>query len=224
MRRLRLNISTELLEHMHPADLADIVEDLSPEDREAIMSSIDSETAADALTEVDPDIQASILESLTPKPRRISWRRCRPIRLPTLGELDEKASETFSRDGNEPQEEVRELLEFHEDSAGGMMVWYLASRSSSVADAIQAMRGSRSARQLNTIFLVDDMGMLQGAVPVARLFCMKNRASSDSRSRPAFRSCNGIVAQTELFDKYNLLTLPVTDDEGNWPASSPWTM
>src|SRR3954471_6509899 len=63
-RRLRLNISTRLLEEMHPADLADIVKELSPDDREAIFESIDSEVAADTLSEVDPDIQASILESL----------------------------------------------------------------------------------------------------------------------------------------------------------------
>ena len=36
-RRLRLNISHDALEKMHPADLADIVEELSPEDREAII-------------------------------------------------------------------------------------------------------------------------------------------------------------------------------------------
>ena len=63
-RRLRLNISNRLLEGMHPADLADIVEDLSPKDRESIFENIDSEVAAEALSEVDPDIQASILESL----------------------------------------------------------------------------------------------------------------------------------------------------------------
>jgi magnesium transporter len=63
-RRLRLNISNRLLEDMHPADLADIVEELSHQDREAIFENIDSEVAADTLTEVDPDIQVSILESL----------------------------------------------------------------------------------------------------------------------------------------------------------------
>ena len=63
-RRLRLNVSNEILERMHPADLADIVEDLSPDDREAIFETIDSEVAAEALTEVEPEIQASILESL----------------------------------------------------------------------------------------------------------------------------------------------------------------
>ncbi len=60
-RRLRLNISNRLLEKMHPADLADIVEDLAPEDREAIFETIDSEVAAETLSEIDPDIQASIV-------------------------------------------------------------------------------------------------------------------------------------------------------------------
>src|SRR5437660_8551899 len=42
-RRLRLNISNKILERMHPADLADIVEELSPDDREAIFETMDSE-------------------------------------------------------------------------------------------------------------------------------------------------------------------------------------
>src|SRR5262249_25585554 len=55
-RRLRLNVSNEILERMHPADLADIVEELTPEDREAIFETIDSEVAAEALSEVEPEI------------------------------------------------------------------------------------------------------------------------------------------------------------------------
>src|SRR5690349_10974375 len=56
-RRLRLNISHDRLENIHPADLADIVEELGPAEREAIIESLDSEVAADALTEVDPRMQ-----------------------------------------------------------------------------------------------------------------------------------------------------------------------
>src|SRR2546427_6115084 len=63
-RRLRLNITGKLLETIHPADLADIVEELSPEDREAVFETLDDEVAADTLSEVEPGIQASILESL----------------------------------------------------------------------------------------------------------------------------------------------------------------
>ncbi len=65
-RRVRLNISNKLLEDMHPADLADIVENLGHEDRQAIFNNIDNETAADLLSEVEPDVQTSIIESLKP--------------------------------------------------------------------------------------------------------------------------------------------------------------
>src|SRR5665213_3579007 len=67
LRRLRLNISNEKLERLHPADLADIVEELGPAEREAIIGTIDSEVAADALSEIDPKMQASILEALEPE-------------------------------------------------------------------------------------------------------------------------------------------------------------
>src|SRR5690349_2921164 len=66
-RRLRLNISHDKLEAIHPADLADIVEELSPEDRQAIIGTLDSEVAAEALSEIDPRMQASILEGLEPE-------------------------------------------------------------------------------------------------------------------------------------------------------------
>ena len=69
-RRLRLNISHDRLELLHPADLADIVEELGPAEREAIFGTLDSEVAAEALSEIDPKMQASILESLEPEEGR----------------------------------------------------------------------------------------------------------------------------------------------------------
>src|SRR6185369_6196946 len=174
-RRLRLNISDDLLEKMHPADLADIVEELSPDDRQAIFENINSEAAAEALSEVDPVIQASILESLDSEIAADIVEEMSPDQAAdVLGDLDEKASEEILEEmEHDPQEEVRELLEFHEDSAGGMMnTEYVALPVySTVADAVQAMRESRDLPEtLNTIFLVDDMGVLEGAVAVARLF------------------------------------------------------
>ena len=59
-----LNISNKLLEDMHPADLADIVENLGHEDRASIFNSVDAETAAELLSEVEPEIQTRIIESL----------------------------------------------------------------------------------------------------------------------------------------------------------------
>src|SRR5208282_6691202 len=107
-RRVRLNISNRLLEDMHPADLADIVEELSPEDRESIFENIDSEVAADALTEIDPEIQASILESLeTEKAAEIVEEMAPDEAADLLSELHEDTSkEILDEMEHEPKTDV----------------------------------------------------------------------------------------------------------------------
>ncbi|MCL4855288.1 MAG: magnesium transporter, partial [Bryobacteraceae bacterium] len=116
-RRLRLNISNQMLEKMHPADLADIVEELSPEDREAIFSTIDSEVAAEALSEVDPEIQASILESLEAEKAADIVEEMSPDQAAdVLAELEEETSDEILEEMEmEPKSEVQELLEFGEN-------------------------------------------------------------------------------------------------------------
>lgn len=222
LRRLRLNISNRLLEDMHPADLADIVENLSPSDREAIFENIDSEVAADALSEVDPDIQASILESLeTEKAAEIVEEMSPDEAADVLGELEEaSAQEILEEMDQEPKSEVRELLEFEEDTAGGMMnTEYVSLREdATVGDAIQALRGNEELMEsLNTIFLVDSGDSLQGIVPLARLFL--HEGATPLRELAVDTPIDVRVDEqqdrvTELFDKYNLLALPVVDDAG----------
>src|SRR5580700_5886686 len=174
-RRLRLNISNRLLENMHPADLADIVESLGPEDREAIFENIDSEVAADALSEVDPDIQVSILESLeTEKAAEIVEEMAPDEAADVLGELEEKTSDEILEEmEHEPKQEVEELLEFDEDTAGGLMnTEYVAlPETATVADALHALKENEDLLEtLNTLFLVDQHERLKGSVPLARLF------------------------------------------------------
>ena len=220
-RRLRLNITNRLLEDMHPADLADIVEDLSPEDREAIFEAIDSEVAADALSEVDPDIQASILESLeTEKAADIVEEMAPDEAANVLGGLEEETSqEILDEMEHEPKTEVSELLEFEHDTAGGMMnTEYIAlEESATVAAAIQALKGNEElVESLNTIFLTDGREHLVGTVPVARLFL--HEGSTPLRLLKSETLIEAPVTEqqdrvTELFDKYNLLALPVVDED-----------
>jgi magnesium transporter len=221
-RRLRLNISNELLERMHPADLADIVEELGPDEREAIFTHIDSEVAAEALSEVEPEIQASILESLEPEKAADIVEEMAPDEAADLlAELEEQTSEEILEEmETEPKSEVRELLEFREDTAGGMMNTEYVSlhENATVADAIEALKGNEELLEsLNTLLLVGESERLAGVVPLARLFLA-------SGSTPLRQLVSETLIQvpvgerrdrvTELFDKYNLLTLPVVDEDG----------
>lgn len=221
-RRLRLNITTRLLEQMHPADLADIVEELSPDDRGAIFEAMDSEHAAETLSEVEPEIQASILESLeTEKAADILEEMAPDAAADALSELeDETSAEILDEMETAPKSEVRELLEFAEDTAGGMMnTEYISLPATApVRDAITALRGNEEQLEsLNTLFLVDEAGRLRGAVPLARLFVASPERplaelATDEPIRVSVEATEQEV--TELFDKYNLLTLPVVDEEG----------
>jgi CBS domain-containing protein len=221
-RRLRLNISNRLLEHMHPADLADIVEELSPEDRESIFENIDSEVAADALTEVDPEIQASILESLETETAADIVEEMSPDHAAdALGELGAETSEEILEEmEHAPKTEVRELLEFEEDTAGGMMNTEFVSlhEHATVGDALQALKQNEDLLEsLNTMFLVDSQERLKAAVPLARLFLHEGATPLASLASENLVEVQVTAKQdrvTEIFDKYNLLTLPVVDEDG----------
>ncbi|MEO7653418.1 MAG: CBS domain-containing protein [Bryobacteraceae bacterium] len=221
-RRLRLNISHQKLEQIHPADLADIVEDLSPEGREAIFEAIDSEVAADALSEIDPKMQASILESLEPeKAAEIVEEMSPHDAADVLGEMEEESSnEILEEMESAPESEVRELLEYRENRAGGMMnTEYIAvPESATIADALEALRGNEELLEnLNVIFLVDGDGRLKGSLPMGKLFVaapsqpLAELTSDTLIQSPVGEKQDRVV---ELFDKYNLLALPVIDDEG----------
>ncbi len=221
-RRLRLNISNDKLEGMHPADLAEIVEELGHDEREAIFETMDSEVAADALSELDPETQASILESLEPEVAADIVEEMSPDEAAdALAELEQKTSdEILDQMEDAPGEEVRELLEFDEDSAGGMMnTEYVAlPEAATVREAIEHLRGQEELLEsVNILFLVDADGVLKSAVPLARIFLAAGDTELRKLAPEKLRRASLDVKQnelTELFDKYNLITLPIVDGEG----------
>ncbi len=222
LRRLRLNISNEKLERLHPADLADIVEDLSPADREAIFGTIDSEVAADALSEIDPKMQASILEALEPEVAADIVEEMAPDEaVHALSELeDETTAEILDEMETEPLSEVKELLEYHEGTAGGMMNTeaIVLPEDTPLSEALVSLREHENLLEnTHVLFLADPSGRITAAVPLARLFL------ADGSTRLRDLATDPLIATkvgekqnrvTELFDKYNLLALPVVDDTG----------
>lgn len=218
-RRVRLNISNKLLENMHPADLADIVENLGHEDRNSIFNTVDTETAADLLSEVEPDIQARILESLKADKAADILEEMEPSEAADLlNELGEERSEQILEEMEEEEkEEVEELREFRDDTAGGLMdPGFLAlPEDATVAQAMGELRKDEEVLEdFHSLFLVDGAGRLKCTVPLSRLiFAPADMPLRELATDPLLyvRSDEQQDRIAEMFDKYNLLSLPVVD-------------
>src|SRR5579863_9446492 len=175
LRRLRLNISNDKLERLHPADLADIVEELGPAEREAIFETMDSEVAAEALSEIDPKMQASILESLEPEVAADIVEEMAPDEAAdALSEVEEETTaEILEEMETEPLSDVQELLEYDEGTAGGMMNTeaIVIPEDTTLATAMLSLRQHEDLLEnTHVLFLANVAGQITATVPLARLF------------------------------------------------------
>ncbi len=219
-RRVKLKISHERLARLHPADIADIVEDLAPDEREAVFETLDEEVAAEALEEVEPKVQKAIVESLDSDRAADIVEEMEPdAAADLLADLPaERTSEILLEMGPQEREEMVELLEFKENTAAGRMnTEYLALNLNATAhDAVEALRHFEGGVEtVSTIYLVDSHGTLVGAVPLAKLVLAAPTAPLLSLAQEPLISTHADAREkefAELFDKYNLMTLPVVDD------------
>ena len=221
-RRVKLKISHDRLAKLHPADIADIIEELSPAEREAVIESLDDQVAAEALEEIDPRLQVSIVSGLDSEKAADILEEMDPdAAADLLGDLPPATSEEILEE-MEPEErqEVSELLTFEQHTAAGRMTTdYLAlSPRATAADAIDLLRQYEGGHEsLNTVFLVTDEWRLVGTVPITKLLLTDPNTPLDDLKTDRLISCDAGADEkevAELFDKYNLLTLPVVDEQG----------
>src|SRR5579872_571 len=219
-RRVKLKISHDRLARLHPADIADIVEDLAPDEREAVFETLDEEVAAEALEEVDPRVQKAIVESLDSDRAADIVEEMNPdAAADLLADLpEERTSEILLEMEPQERKEMVELLEFGENTAAGRMnTDYVSLPVNATAHhAVEALRHFEGGVEtVSTIYLVDSRGTLAGAVPLAKLVLASQDTPLLSLTQEPLISCHAGAAEravAELFDKYNLLTLPVVDD------------
>jgi Mg/Co/Ni transporter MgtE len=121
---------------------------------------------------------------------------------------------------SEPLEEVKELLEYDEDTAGGMMnteAIVLAQDLTLDAALAKLRQHEDLLESAHTLFLSDVSGRITGAVPLARLFLADGTTPLIDLSLERLIAVGPEDKQnkvTELFDKYNLLTMPVLEEDG----------
>jgi magnesium transporter len=222
-RRVKLRISFDRLAHLHPADLADIIEELGRDEQKAVIESLDDETAAQALTEVPTKLQTALLESIsTEKAADIVEEMPPDEAADALQKLEpETSAEVLADMGKEEASQVRGLLGFKEHTAGALMTtdYIFVGEKAEVEGAIAALKYFEGPLEsIHEVYLIDDTTVLKGTVPLARILV------ADTQTPLAGIAIMSVIAvgansdETEvvnLFHKYNLLTLPVVDEEGH---------
>lgn len=222
LRRIKLRVSHQKLAHLHPADLADILEDLSSEERQSIIDSLDEQSAAEALAELDSRLRQQIVEKLDPEKAADIIEEMQPDQAADLlATLSPQTSEELLEEmPHHEASDVRELMKFDENSAGGMMntQFVLVGESATREEVIEWIRSNeRDPEQLDAVFLTDLDAKFSGVVPIARLvMASAGQTMSTLKSEPLVSLSPDANEKEvyELFDKYNLRVLGVVDEKG----------
>jgi magnesium transporter len=221
-----LRVPTGHLAELHPADIAEIVHQLTPGQGARIIERLDDETAADAMEEIDTDRQRHILENIQADRAADILQAMGPdeaadllLQLP-----EERAQELLRLMTPEESEDVQELLEYEADSAGGLMTTdYIALNvDRTVAEALDVVRTN----------------IRENDVRIAYIYCVEDETQDESRVLGVASLWDLLIAvptqplqdlmetdvvtvkpdddpQTvaEIMAKYNLLALPVVNEE-----------
>ncbi len=219
---LRLKVPGEKIAELHPADLAEIISDLSRAESSAFLDTLDLETAADTLEEVEPEFQASLVQDLSDEKVADLLEEMAPDEAADLlAELpEERSQELLNLMEVDEAKDVRKLLAYDEDSAGGIMTTeYIAVPAGLSAD--QALAYLREhAEDAETIFYVyvtEPNGRLAGVFSLQDLVLAKPHTPVNDFMHARFVAVHPTASQEEVAEivaKYNLLAVPVVDEEG----------
>ncbi len=216
---IRLSKSYSKLHTLHPSDLADILEDLGKKSSMSIFSSLDEEKAADVLEELETHTQVHIVENMpVNKAADVLEKMPADEVADILDELEEERAEQLLKEmDTESSQEVRDLLEYDDDLVGSIMTTdYLSfSASKTVEEVLKELRLKKpESVELYNMFVTESNDELIGTFNLRDLVVAEPNESVSQimKSHPLYLLDNqktGAIA--ELVSKYNLLAVPVVD-------------
>ena len=145
LSNVKLSVSHQTLDDLHPADVADIIEQLDPRLRSQVFAQLDTSQAAEAITELDDDeLVAEMLEGLSDRDASSMLAMMDPDDAAALiDELDyEKAEKLLRLMGVKEEKAIRTLLGYEDDTAGRIMTseFVALPGTATVADAVKALK------------------------------------------------------------------------------------
>jgi len=218
---VRLKIGYREFLAVHPSDVADIIEQLDVGKRAKVLALLDDPKAAEVLTQILPGVRSSVAREMGE--RRLSGLL--EIMPPDeaadiLGTLPrEKALSLLSLMGIEEASVVTLLLGFDPFTAGGRMTTEFVSipNSMKAEETLTYLRKvGAEAETIYYIYVVDGDGHLSGVLSLRDLLrAAPDEVVSDIMLRDVITAQlpEDQEAVAERLSHYNLLAIPVVDDE-----------
>jgi magnesium transporter len=217
---MRLKVPAARLADLHPADIAELISDISRAQSDQLLDSLDMETLADTIEEVEIEFQASIVENMSDEKVADILEEMDPDdAADLLAELPQKRrKDLLEQMEDEAAEDVRGLLAYPEDSAGGIMTTDYVSITADITtdDAIRTLRETgNEAETIFYIYVVDQEEHLIGVISLKDLIFASPTAKIADYMHKRLISVAIDATQDEVaheISKYNLLAIPVIDE------------
>jgi len=218
---VQLKVPKHKITKFHPADIADILDQLSVNDGLNLINSLGEEAAADTLEETSPERQVSLIEGMkTERAAGILEEMSPDDAADLLGDLPvDRADAILDLMEPDESEDIRELLEYPEDSAGGIMTnEFIAVHAGLTAQqAIEEIRTAASdVETIYYVYVIAQDGTLAGVISLRELLLARPENKLAAFMHTDLITVNVRDDQRDVakkIAKYNLLALPVVDDE-----------
>ena len=211
----------KLVDGIHYADLAEIINELESTQRIYLIKIIDSDKTSDVLTEVDEDVREEILKTLSEKEIAGEIKELdSDDAVDILSELsDEKQEKVISLIKDESiTENIRELLNYDEDSAGGLMAKELISVNEnwSVLKCLREIRKqAKDIKRVHSIYVLNKKKVLIGRLSLKDLITSPSKSKIQEIYIPKvdYVHVNDSADEVaKLMSKYDLEAIPVVGD------------
>ena len=207
-----------LMEDLHPADIAEIMDDLNMEEAKFIYLLIDGEKASDVLIEIDEDDRRRFLKILPPEmiaTRFIEYMDSDDA-ADVVADLDEDVQKEVLNEIEDLEQagDIIDLLDYEEDSAGGIMAKELVAVNENWNVATCLKEISRQAEEVDEIFYIyvtDNDDKLKGVLSLKKLILNHTNTKVSKIYDPDIQKVYTNARQeevAELMDKYDLVAMP----------------
>jgi magnesium transporter len=222
LTKLSLTVPRQMVSELHPADIADIISQVSQKEGASFFKGLDLETAAEALSELEPDIQAALITGMdTDKAADILEEMPPDEAADVLSDLPvDKAKELLERIEKEEAEDIQELLSHEEDTAGGLMTNEFIAYPPEIPVRDAIIKFKKDAEEVEIVYYIyvtDENERLLGVVSLRELLLADLDAKLSEIMETKVKTVTPDTDEMdvgEIVSKYNLVALPVVDEEG----------